>query len=142
MTREAAYLRANPDESMVFDKMSYMDNLLTSDHMAKSVWSRGGVKKSIRQEFSDLLGEDVFSKDVDTLSQRERIILVYTRVLLQHPRAVFCEMPFNDVDTQTKLLIRDMQKRLNESGIAVAVLTMNLNENVLEADRVIRIGGK
>ena len=142
-TREIAYLRANAEESMLFGKMSYMDNLLfTADHKASSVWRSSGVKKSIRQEFSGMLGEDIFSRRVDTLSRREKITLVYTRVLLQHPRVVFCEMPFMDEDPGMKLLIRDLQRRLNENRVAVVVLTMNLNENILDADRVIRIGEK
>lgn len=139
-TRDIAFLREKPDENMLFPKMSYMDNLLfTADHKVSSMWRSEGVKKSIRQEFSDFLGEDVFHKRVDQLSQKEKIVLVYTRILLQHPKVVFCEMPFKDVDMAIKLLIRHLHKRLIENGIAVVVLTMNLNETIPEADKVIRI---
>ena len=140
-TREIALLRANAETSMLFMKMSYMDNLLfTSDHRDSSIWRREGVKKSIRQEYAGLLGEDVFDRRVDTLSKSERIALLYTRILLQHPKVVFCEMPFRDVNPGLKLQIRDLQKRLNENGIAVVVMTMNMNESILEPDRVVRIG--
>ncbi len=142
-TRNIAFLREKPDEKMLFAKMSYMDNLIfTADHKVSSMWRSSGVKKSIRREFSDFLGEDVFDKHVDTLSQKEKMVLIYARILLQHPRVVFCEMPFKDMDMEMKLLIRNLQKRLNENGIAVVILTMNLNESILEADRVIQIGDK
>ena len=138
-----AFIRQKADETMVFDRMSYMDNLLfTADHKVMAFWGKAGIKKSIRQEFSDFVGEDVFEKRVDMLSPKERMILVYARVLLQRPKVVFCEMPFNDADISMRLLIRDLQRRLCEKGIAVVILTMNLRENVLEPDRVVQIDGK
>ena len=142
-TRDIAFLKANADTSMIFPEMSYMDNLLfTCDHRASSVWRSRGVKKSILQEFSGQLGDEVFSKPVDTLSKRERLQLLYARVTLQHPKVVFCEMPFRDADQDIKLLVRELQRNLNQNGIAVVVMTMNLNEKILQPDRVIQIKEK
>ena len=136
-SRDVAFVRQRADESMIFPRMSYIDNLLfTSDHKVSSFWGKRGIKKSIRQEFFGLVGEDLFDRSADTLSSKDRMILVYSRVLLQHPKVVFCEMPFNDADFAMELLIRDLQRKLCENGIAVIVLTMNLHESVLEPDRV------
>ena len=140
-TRGVAMLRANADKSMLFNEMSYMDNLLiTSDHKVSSVWRSRKIRESIRREFSDIISEEQYSKSVDSLSKKERRDLLYARIMLQHPRVVFSEMPFNEMDAEEKLYVREKQRQLNNKGIAVVIVTMNVNESVLDADRVIRIG--
>ena len=140
-TRDIAFIRANADKTMIFNEMSYMDNLLiTSDHIVKSVWRNRKIRKTITEEFSDILGEDQYSKSVDSLSKKERRDLLYARIMLQHPRVVFAEMPFNEMDAEAKLHVREIHREFNERGIAMVIITVNLNESVMDADRVIRIG--
>ena len=50
--------------------------------------------RSIREECSPLLGAEAFDMRVDDLTDRQKYDLVFTRLLLQRPKVVFCIHPF------------------------------------------------
>ncbi|RAZ94603.1 sugar ABC transporter ATP-binding protein, partial [Klebsiella oxytoca] len=55
--RKAAVIRELPAETMIFESMSYLDNLcFNMDHRFKKVWRSKGVQKSIVSEYGALLG--------------------------------------------------------------------------------------
>ncbi|MCR4891236.1 MAG: hypothetical protein K5989_03510 [Lachnospiraceae bacterium] len=138
--RKLAFLKENADESMLFPEMSYMDNLLFNlDQWIEPRWGRKGIFKSVRQEFSGILGPDVFEKKVDSLTQRERITLIYARVFLQRPEVLFCVNPFKDADIAMRLLISELHALLNSKGIAIVSLTMNTGDTFPLADRILRL---
>ena len=93
--RRVGVIRELPAETMVFSNMSYLDNLCFNlDHRFPDVWLRGRVKRSVSREYAGLLGPEVFWKRVEALTETEKYDLVYARVLLQNPQAVFCIQPF------------------------------------------------
>jgi len=138
--RSLAFIKEEPDETMLFKEMSYLDNLLfTVDHQVPSVWRKKGVARSVRQELSGFLGEEVFSKRIEELSQKERIELVYARIYLQKPDIVFCILPFKGADLSARMLIWELHELLLKRGMAIVVLTMNMADSLSLADRVVQI---
>ena len=106
---------------MLFPSMSYMDNLcFNMDHSFPNIWASRGMRRSIREEYSPLLGAEVFDMRVDDLTDRQKYDLVFTRLLLQRPKVVFCIHPF-------------------KKDIAVVILALNLADSLALADRLIRL---
>ena len=87
-----------------------------------------------------MVGEEVFYKSMDQLTQREKYQLVYTRILLQKPKVVFCIQPFKGTDLSHRLFVWKLLKMLLNRGIAVVILTMNLSDSISLAERLLRIG--
>ena len=93
--RSIAVVQERPTETMLFPSMSYMDNLcFNMDHSFPNIWASRGMRRSIREEYSPLLGAEVFDMRVDDLTDRQKYDLVFTRLLLQRPKVVFCIHPF------------------------------------------------
>ena len=138
--RRVAVIQELPTESMLFPRMSYMDNLcFNMDHRFKRVWLTGGIRKSIVEEYSDLLGKDVFQCKIEQLSQKQKYDLVYTRILLQNPKIVFCVQPFKSAEVSIRSHIWELLERFLNRNIAVVILAINLADSLALADRLVRI---
>lgn len=140
MNREIGIIQELPMETMLFPHMSYMDNLCFSmDHRFKRIWTSSGIRKSIMQEYADVLGTDVFKKRIGELTRKEKYDLIYTRILLQNPRIVFCVQPFKGAEVDIRSHIWELLERFHKKGIAVVILAVNLADSLALADRLIRI---
>ncbi|MBQ6805983.1 MAG: ATP-binding cassette domain-containing protein [Lachnospiraceae bacterium] len=138
--RRIAIIQELPTESMLFPRMSYMDNLcFNMDHRFKRVWTTGGIRKSIINEYGDLLGKEVFQCKVEKLSQKQKYDLVYTRILLQNPKVVFCVQPFKSAEVSIRSHIWELLERFLDRNIAVVILAVNLADSLALADKLIRI---
>lgn len=138
--RDIAVIQQQPAQTMLFPDLSYMDNLcFTLDHRLKNIWRRIAPRHSVRHELAPLLGAGVFDKPVETLTQKEKYDLVYTRVLLQRPRVAVCVQPFMNADVEQRMQIWTLMERLLEKGIAVLILAVNLADSLSLADRLIRV---
>lgn len=143
--RRIAVIQERSTQTMVFEELSYIDNLcFNMDHRVHSVWLSPKIKKSIRMEYSKFLGKEVFDKPVETLTELEKCELIYARILLQKPEIVFCMQPFAGADMKERMRIWQWHERMLNAGIAVVILTMNMADALSIADRVIRMerGGK
>lgn len=138
--RRIAVIQELPTESMIFHNMSYIDNLcFNMDHRFGKIWLFKGIKKSIMNEYEKLLGKDVFYQRVDELEPEQKYDLVYTRILLQNPRVVFCVQPFMQAEVSLRSHIWELLERFLKKGIAVVILAVNLADSLALADRLIRI---
>lgn len=138
--RRVAMIQELPTESMLFPQMSYLDNLcFTMDHRFERVWLTGGIKKSIISEYGDLLGKEVFTRKVEELTLKQKYDLVYTRILLQNPKVVFCVQPFKSAEVSIRSHIWELLERFLKQNIAVVILAVNLADSLALADRLIRI---
>lgn len=139
--RELAVVSAEPTQSMIFPGMSYMDNLCMGlSQRIPGLWMNHHIRDSIRKEYGPVLGNELFFKQVDELSEKEKYQLVYTRVLLQKPEVVFCIQPFKGADLPHRMYIWKMMEMLLERGMALVILTINLADSMSLADRLIRLG--
>lgn len=138
--RRIAVVQELATQTMLFPNVSYLDNLcFTLDHRFPDVWTRGRIKKSIRREYAGFLGEEVFNLPVEALSERQKYELVYTRILLQNPRVVFCVQPFKGAEVAMRLRVWELLALLLEREIAVVVLAVNLADSLALADRLIQV---
>lgn len=138
--RRIAIIQELPVHSMLFTNMSYMDNLcFTLDHRIHGVWGGGHVKKSLRQEYAGLLGEDVFDTPVERLSEWQKYDLIYTRIFLQNPDIVFCVQPFKSAEVSLRIHIMELLERFLNRGIPVVIMAVNLADSLALADRLLRV---
>lgn len=139
--RRIAVIQEVPVQTMLFSNLSYLDNLcFTLDHRFGDVWLRNRIKNSLRREYSDLLGGEVFDLRVEDLSQKQKYDLVYTRILLQNPEVVFCVQPFKRAEVSIRIHVWELLERFLDRGIGVVILAVNLADSLALADRLIRIG--
>lgn len=138
--KDLALIAADPTKTMVFRGMSYLDNLCMGlARRVPGVWKNSRMKNSVRREYAESLGEDVFSMPVESLGEKQKYQLVYTRALLQRPKVVVCVQPFRGADLTHRIFIWKMMGMLLDKGMAVVILTINLADSMSLADRLIRV---
>ncbi len=139
-SRSIAVLKEQSTSTMLFPELNNMDNLcLGLSRRVAHVWLGRSIRASVRQEYGEVFGEDFFSLYPDQLSERQKCRLVYTRILLQRPRAVFCIQPFKGADLPHRMFIWKMLKMLLDRKIAVVILAVNLADSLSLAERLLRI---
>ena len=139
--RRIAIIQEVPVQTMLFSNLSYLDNLcFTLDHRFHDVWLTNKIKKSLRQEYAELLGEEVFDLRVEELSHKQKYDLIYMRILVQNPKVVFCVQPFKRAEVSIRIHVWELLERFLDKGIAVVILAVNLADSLALADRLIRVG--
>ena len=138
--KDLALIAADPTKTMVFQGMSYLDNLCMGlARRVPGIWQNARMKNSVRKEYAESLGEDVFSMPVEALGEKQKYQLVYTRALLQKPKVVVCVQPFRGADLTHRIFIWKMMEMLLDKGMSVVILTINLADSMSLADRLIRV---
>lgn len=138
--RDIAIIQELPTQSMLFTRLSYFDNLfMTSDHHLPNLWRNRRMQRRLAKEYGARNGAELFDRAVDSLSELEKYDLVYNRILLQKPSAVFCIRPFKGADMELREHIRQLLVQLRKKQIAVILLTANADEAFGIADRIIRV---
>lgn len=132
-------IQEKPTHSMLFPNMSYLDNLcFTSDRKHRFMWTGYRAKQSVAKEYEPICGSgDIYAPDIGSLSTRSRYNLVYYRMHLLHPKAVFCVQPFAEADMDLRLHIIGLMNQLRERQIAVVILAVNLSDSLVVADRLL-----
>lgn len=139
-SREAAVIQEQPTRSMIFPSMSYMDNLCFGlFRRIPARWREGRIRESVRIEYGSVLGEEVFSMKTEDLTEMQKYQLVYTRILLQRPKIVFCVQPFKGADMPHRMQIWKLIEAFLEKEIAVVILAINLADSMALAERLLRI---
>ncbi len=142
-SREVAYVREDPARTMIFENMTGLENIcIALDSRIPSVWRRRKVRRAVRDEYLRLFGDDIVDKNVDELTQAERIRLVYCRILFQRPQVVFFSQPYKNADVKLRFQICSLQEMLLRRGISIVILAVNIADALTLADRLVRIGLK
>ena len=138
--KNIAVLQDQPTKTMIFPELNNMDNLCFGlSRRVSRIWSSQKIRDSIRQEYGKELGEDFFSLYPDQLSERQKCRLIYTRILLQRPKVVFCIQPFKGADLPHRMFIWKMLTMLLDKKIAVVILAVNMADSISLADRLLYI---
>ena len=125
-SRNIAILREQPCSTMIFETMSYLDNLcFTADHKLPAIWRSRKLRDGIRREFAAKGGDEVFRLPVAALSKKQRYDLVFQRILLQRPKVLFCFQPFQGADNELQGHIQAWIDALQRAEIAIVILTSN-----------------
>ena len=84
-------------------------------------------QKSVDGFILQTLGPGKASCKVEELSVIERQKLAFLKIYMMAPKVLLCEQPFFDADTQMKEVTIDVLRKLAARGIAVIVLTIQLD---------------
>ncbi len=130
-------------KTMLFPEMTYMDNLCFNlGSRMSGVWLKRNIRNSIRLEFKDEIEDEVFETSILDLTEKQKYQLVYTRILLQKPKVVFCIQPFQGADMNHRMYIWTLLEKLIKRGISIVILAVNLGDTLSIADRFIRVDDK
>lgn len=141
MDKEIAVVSAEPTATMIFPELSYMDNLCMGlARRMPDVWRARKIRASIRREYAQILGEEVFGRPIEELSERQKYQLVYARIALQKPRVAFLIQPFMGADMPHRRFIWEMLEQLLDKGIAIVLLSVNPLDTWLVAQRTFHLG--
>ena len=136
-----AVIQERTTKTMIFPELDYMNNLcICLAEKVPSIWHDKRLRKSIRNEYSPILGRDVFEMPVEELSEKQKYQLVYTRVLLQKPEILLCIQPFSGADLAHRMFIWSMLEKFLDKGISVVILSLNLSDSLAMADRLLILG--
>lgn len=140
LKNEVCIIQENPIQSMLFGEMSYIDNLcFLLDKKQPHLWMNKNVKRSVMQEYEPLIGEDIYASDISDLSLFSLYNLVYYRIHLYHPDAVFCVQPFSGADMYLRRHIVELINQLRKKRITVIILAVNIADSLVVADRLMVI---
>lgn len=138
--QEIAVITEDPTESMIFSEMTYLDNLTMGIfNRIPRIWNRKRIEDSIRSEYKETLGKEVFEKRIDEITEKQKIQLIYMRILLMKPKLVFIIQPFKGMDLSHRCFIGERIKELSRKGIGVILITINISDTMIVGDRLIRI---
>jgi len=127
--------------TMIFQDFSVKNNLcIALDKKIPSIWFRRRIQKSAVAEYIRIFGENIFEYNLDELTERQKLNLVYMRIMLEGPELVFLVQPFKNADAARRQQIGELQEMLLERGIALVILTMNAADALEQADRLIQVG--
>jgi ribose transport system ATP-binding protein len=124
--------------TMIFPGLSYMENLcMALAQRMPFIWANRKIRSNIRKEYGGILGDAVFDTAVEDLSEKQKYQLIYTRILLQKPKVVFCIHPFQGADVAHRMFIWQMLEMLLGEGIAVVIVSVSLSDSLAMADRLL-----
>lgn len=134
-----AVIVENAIRNMLFENLSYVENLyfLVDKKLKKNRKSK--VLKSIISEYEVIVGEEIYEKDISKLELTSLYNLVYYRIHLFKPKVVFCMQPFSGADMYLRKHIADLIRVLKRKGIAVIILAVNISDTLSVADRFLVI---
>jgi len=136
----AAFIGQYPTSTMLFPDMDYMKNLcFLVDQKRKVFRMNKKIRRSVIQEYTPLVGKEIFERDITHLGLVSLYNLIYYRIHLFNPKVVFCVQPFSDADLNLRRHVVDLIVQLKKKGIAVVILAVNLSDSLIAADRLLLI---
>ena len=107
-----SFVSENPTKTMLFQEMSYMDNLCFDMEQKMGAWTiKTRIRKSVRREYDCILGDAMDEADITSLDRIQLYRLVYYRIHLCNPKIVFCIRPLAEEDIYMK---KEVKKLLGE----------------------------
>lgn len=133
-----SFISENPTKTMLFQELSYMDNLCFSVEQKMGAWTiKTRIRKSVRREYDGILGDKMDVVDITGLDRNELYRLVYYRVHLCNPKIVFCIKPLAEEDIYMKKEVKKLLGELHRKGITIVELLSNLSDLHTPPDRTI-----
>lgn len=124
-------------ESLLFGDRTYMENLtFLLDRKLKCSIIPGRIYKSIRNEYTPIVGNIIHETAVSNLSMREQIALIYHRIRLFNPRVLICVQPLAKGDMFVRMEILALLRGILKGGTAVLIITSNISDTLEISDRL------
>lgn len=140
LKKKICFIQENPIHSMLFQEMSYIDNLcFLLDKKYPNLWFNKKIRKSVIQEYEAFIGKCICCNDIMELDAESLYNLVYFRIHLYHPKVVLCIQPFSGADMYLRRHIVSLINQLRKKKITVIILAVNLSDSLAVADRLMII---
>lgn len=127
----------------IYEYLSVSENICISNYNRLSNFGllRKRRIRFIEKEFSQWYGDDelIEKKYCTNLSEKEKIAIYMYRLRLQAGSVVFCKNPEQIADYVTFQLIEQELCHMADQGMAVCILTSNIENISRFADRIIAI---
>ena len=124
-------------DSLLFWERTYMENLtFLLDRKLKRSFIPGKIYRSIRREYSLIVGNLIDETSISNLSLEEQIALVYHRVRLFKPKVLVCIQPLAKGDMFVRMKILALLREILKGGTAVLIISANIADTLEIADRL------
>lgn len=132
------FIQENPIETMLFKEMTYLQNLcFLIDQKQGTFRITKRMVRSIIREYEPLLGPDIHASHIVGLRAESLYNLVYYRIYLFNPKLVVCVQPFAGADMYLRFHIAKLIQQFKRKGIAVLILSVNIADSLVVADKMI-----
>lgn len=138
LDRRVAVIPQDSYRRLLFPERTYMENLtfLLDRKLGKSVIG-SRVYKSIHQEYEPLVGDAINEKNINHLSLKDQLSLVYYRIQLLNPKVLVCIQPLAKGDMYCRRHVLELIRSMMHRGIAVLIITANVSDTLEVSDRLL-----
>ncbi len=109
------------------------------------IWPHHHVTAAMEQKADEVLAmleaSHLANRPVTELSSGEARRIVIARALVHDPRALLFDEPSNSLDVAAQHDLREIMRRLAQSGVGILLVTHHLPDIIPEIDRVILMRG-
>ncbi|MDR1559099.1 MAG: hypothetical protein LBS84_05250 [Clostridiales bacterium] len=138
--RNIMVIGENPIRNTLFHNMSFLDNFcFPLERRTPRLWLDNRARRCVLREYREIIGEDINAEDISMLSRLSLYNLIYHRVCLFKPKAVFCVQPMAETDLRARRHVLGLIRMLRDRGIAAVILASSLRDNLIAADRVVEV---
>jgi ribose transport system ATP-binding protein len=139
-----SFIAESPTRRMIFDEMSYMDNLcLRAAERVPSLWLGSASRRIIWDEYRAMIGDDINADSPAGLPAESLYRLVYLREFIYKPLLLVIEKPFQETDARLRRLIMSLMSLFRNRGTSILILDSSTSYSSIVANRTLAVvGGK
>jgi ribose transport system ATP-binding protein len=135
-----SFIEESPTRSMIFDKMSCMDNLcLRAAERVPLLWLGSSSRRIIMDEYRGMIGDDIDADSPSGLSAESLYRLVYLREYIYNPQLLVVVKPFLETDIKLRLLIISLIAMFRSRGTSILVLDSSMSDSGVIVDRTLSV---
>ncbi len=136
-----------PDSALIFQHNNLFPWMSAAQNIAFALRNQGLSRNEAKRLSHELLGEVGLAEFADqrpaVLSGGMRQRIALARALALKPRLLLLDEPFGALDTQTRRLMQQqLQRNWLASGATVLMVTHDLQEALLLADRIVLMASR
>lgn len=125
--KKIAYCNARAYKSMLLPDMSVRDNVMLDLSIKEpQIFFFKKYRKSVDAYIEEWIGADMAGRKARDLTMLQCQRLAFLKLYLFSPRVLICEHPFFDADLHMKEVTLRILESFRDRGIAVMILTMQL----------------
>jgi ribose transport system ATP-binding protein len=121
---------------MLYYDFSYLENLcFLAGEKQPRLYRK--MKESVEREYRPLVGSDIDTQDLWSVSATGLYSLVYYSQHLYNPRLLVVMQPFFGADMYLRRHILSLINKIRSRGTAVLLLAINISDSPVVADRML-----
>ncbi|MGI6055582.1 MAG: hypothetical protein ACOYBD_01165 [Bilifractor sp.] len=122
----------------LFPEMSYIDNLcFYLGEKKRSFWLRHRYKKSIRNEYRDIIGPIIDKEDLYDISETDKLNLLFYSIILARPEVAVFVSPLSRLDIPHRSTAIHLLQKCRAKGITIVILSTELYDLLYISDRLL-----